>query len=85
MNSNLPKIPYSVIYAAKQGNDDALKYVLKIFTPYIRTISARPHYDALGKFTESADEDMEAYLQYRLVMGILNNFEILPLGNNAII
>ncbi|MDO5397803.1 MAG: helix-turn-helix domain-containing protein [bacterium] len=78
MTNRSLKIPYEIISSAKQGNENALSYILRVFNPYIKKIAARPHYDVFGNFTQSTDEDMEAYIQYRLVMGILNNFEILP-------
>ena len=74
MTNKALKIPYEIISAAKQGDENALRYIL---SPYIKKIAARPHYDVFGNYTQTTDEDMEAYIQYRLVMGILNNFEIL--------
>lgn len=77
MTNKALKIPYEIISAAKQGDENALRYILRMFSPYIKKIAARPHYDVFGNYTQTTDEDMEAYIQYRLVMGILNNFEIL--------
>lgn len=78
MSNRALKIPYEIIFAAKQGDENALRYILKVFNPYMKKIAARPHYDVFGNYTQTIDEDMEAYIQYRLVMGILNNFEFLP-------
>ncbi len=70
MKNNLPEIPYEVILNAKQGDEIALKYVLNVFTPYISKIAAHSVF--------SCYEDMITYIQSKLIMGIIHNFEILP-------
>lgn len=78
MKNSLPKIPYEVVVGIVNNNEDALKYVLDVFKPYITALSKTGKYDCLGHYSYKADEDLIAYIQSRLALEISHNFKILP-------
>ena len=78
MKNKLPQIPYETIIAAMNKDENALRDVLDIFTPYIKKLATKCTVDNFGNYTVSTNEDLIAYIQSKLVMGIIKNFKILP-------
>lgn len=75
---NVIKVPYDIIVKAIDADEQALGYVLNTFAPYIRRLSSKGYYDELGIYRVLFDEDLEAYIQSRLILEIVHSFKILP-------
>ncbi len=78
MKNSFPKIPYEVVMGIINNNEDALKYVLDVFKPYIIALSTTGKYDCLGHYSYKTDEDLVAYIQSRLALKLSDSFKILP-------
>lgn len=69
-------LPFEVIEAAMQGDDEAIAAVLKHFSGYITKLSTRTLYDDDGVMHEFVDQDLRALIESTLVEKIITKFEI---------
>lgn len=69
-NGNLLSFP--VIYAASQGDAEAISKVLEHYEGYIITLSTRTLYDENGHPHICIDEGIRRRLQTKLIAAVLN-------------
>lgn len=74
--SNYLPIPVPIIFAAIEGNDDALLAVVEYYRGYIRYLSMRPTKDAFGNETLCVDENMTHKLEAKLMESIVTGFTV---------
>ena len=68
-------IPYDVICAAKNGDEDALRRILKHFEPLIVENSKRMIRTGRDTMVEVVDEDIRAFIESELVLAIINTYD----------
>ena len=69
------RISYTTIIAAKAGDSEALKAVLKHYAPYITVHSKRTFYDEFGNCREVVDEDIRQRIEAKLLYQIIEKFD----------
>lgn len=69
------KIPYDVICAAKKGDEDALRFILKYLEPLIVEYSKRMIRTSRDTMVEVVDEDIRAFIESELVLAIINTYD----------
>ena len=73
MASNVKNLPLSVIFAAKDGDGQALGAVLSHYQRYIRSSATK-----YGNEIYYVDEETRLRLEARLIYCIVTDFKILP-------
>lgn len=68
-------IPYDVICAAKNGDEDAIRRILKYFEPLIVENSKRMIKTGRDTMVEVVDEDIRAFIESELVLAIINTYD----------
>ena len=68
-------IPYDVICAAKNGDEDAIRRILKYFEPLIVENSKRMIRTGRDTMVEVVDEDIRAFIESELVLAIINTYD----------
>lgn len=58
---------YNLIYSAVLGNESAIKRIVKIYEPYINTLSSKKLYDEHGNEYIGVDVDMQECLKSKLI------------------
>ena len=69
------RIPYHVICAAKKGDEDALKQILKHYEPLIVDASKRMIRTDKDTLVEIVDEEIRAFIESELVLAIINTYD----------
>lgn len=69
-------LPYDTIVAATQGDEDALKAVLKHFEGYILFESTRLFYDEYGQAYRCVDQELRERIESKLKNRIITYFKI---------
>lgn len=70
------KVPFALIVAASDGDDDAIQQILSFYDGYISKLSLRPLYDEYGNVYMVVDNELKGRIQSALINMILN-FEII--------
>ena len=70
-------IPVDVIYAAIQGNEEAIATVITYYQPYISALAAREIKDNDGNAYVYVDESIRLRLETKLIYCIIMKFKIL--------
>ncbi|MBQ3510586.1 MAG: helix-turn-helix domain-containing protein [Peptococcaceae bacterium] len=65
-------IDFATIIAAKDGNVDALKYILEFYRPIIRKLAQTVITDQTGKNRVIVDEDLCSELEIKLIVAVMN-------------
>lgn len=73
--TKIQHLPFAVIVAAADGDENAIQKVLKHYDGYISKLSLRPMYDEYGNVFMVVDTEMKGKIQ-AAVMGMVLNFEI---------
>ena len=68
--SEVTPLPFYVIQAAVNGDEDAIEDVLKHFSGYIAALSSKWLYDEYGNAYMCVDETLRAELTSKLIQGI---------------
>ena len=76
------RIPYHVICAEKNGDEDALKQILKHYEPLIVDASKRMIRTDKDTLVEIVDEEIRAFIESELVLAIMNTYDPLRNPNN---
>ena len=63
-------LPFNVIAAAVEGDEDAIADVVKHFSGYIAVLSARWSYDEYGNVHRYVDETVRTELMNKLMQSI---------------
>ena len=72
----MPKLlPHQVILAAKDGENEALKEIMKHYSSYIEAFSKRPFYDEYGNRYYLVDKEIYHYIESRLLLQIVYKFD----------
>lgn len=64
-----------MICAAKKGDEDALRFILKYFEPLIVEYSKRMVRTSRDTMVEVVDEDIRAFIESELVLAIINIYD----------
>ncbi|MBQ8836851.1 MAG: helix-turn-helix domain-containing protein [Clostridia bacterium] len=64
-------LPFEVIYAASNGDVEAIYAVLKYYEGYITSLSTRRVYDEEGNGYTIIDDDLKRRLETKLITKIL--------------
>lgn len=77
-------IPYQIITAAKDGDGDAIAYILRHYDDYINFYSRREGTSKHGERRLDVNEDVRQYVITKLIIAIVRNFDDtrLPYGEN---
>lgn len=78
MEDSLYTVPYKMIVGAKNKDEEALECILKVFNPYITTLATEDYVDESGHYCSKTDHDMIAFIQSKLIMAVINKFQIMP-------
>ena len=78
MVSNVKNLPLSVIFAAKDGDGQALGAVLSHYQRYIRSLATKTLKDEYGNEIYYVDEETRLRLEAGLIYCIVTDFKILP-------
>lgn len=70
------KVPFPVIIAASDGDEEAIQEILDFYDGYISKLSLRPLYDEYGNVYMVVDNELKGKIQTALINMILN-FEII--------
>lgn len=68
---NFDLLPFPIIAAAVEGDTEAIRAVLKHYSGYIATLSARALYSIDGTPVFCLDEDLRQRLEVKLITRIL--------------
>lgn len=68
-------IPYAVIVAAKNGDSEAMRQILRHYKPYIIRYSQRTLYDENGNQYQVVDEEISNRIQTKLMLQIIYDFD----------
>lgn len=70
------KVPFALIVAASDGDEEAIRQVLDFYDGYISKLSLHPLYDEYGNVYMVVDNELKGRIQSALINMILN-FEII--------
>ena len=59
-------LTYNLICSAVSGNESAIKRIVKIYEPYINTLSSKKLYDEYGNEYTGIDIDLQECLKSKL-------------------
>lgn len=68
-------IPFETIVAAKAGDTEAMKAILKHYAPYIAAHSKRALFDEYGNRYEVIDEEIRQRIEAKLMFQIYYHFD----------
>lgn len=68
-------IPYEVIVAAKGGDSEAMRQILRHYEPYITRCSQRTFYDEYGNQYQMVDEEIKNRIQAKLMYQLIYDFD----------
>lgn len=69
------QISYQTIIAAKQGDEDALKTIVRHYKPFIASMSKRTFYDRYGNAYSLIDNSICQQIMQKLMMEIIYHFD----------
>lgn len=67
-------IPYEVIVAAKGGDIEAMRQILRLYEPYIIRCSQRTFHDEYGNRYQVVDEEIKNRIQAKLIYQLIYDF-----------
>ena len=76
MSNDYPTIPYDIVVRAKCCDEEALGYILRHFSSYIKRLALVSTTDTAGNKIFVVDEDIVSQLQAKLIMSIINDFQL---------
>ncbi len=68
-------ISYEVIVAAKGGDSEAMRRILRHYEPYIARCSQRTFYDEYGNRRQVVDEEIKSRIQAKLMYQLIYDFD----------
>lgn len=68
-------ISYKVIVAAKAGDSDAMRQILRHYEPYIIRCSQRTFFDEYGNQYQVVDEEIKNRIQAKLMYQLIYDFD----------
>ena len=76
MNSS-KRVPYEVIKAAMECDENALQYIMEFYYPTIKAMAIKSCIDIYGEYNRTICNDLIADIESRLVMAIIKDFRFL--------
>ena len=76
---NKTLLPFSMVHAASQGDEAAIRCSLKRYEGYIHRLSMRCFYDAAGNLYYFVDETVRGQLEIKQIESILK-FDIIRIA-----
>ncbi len=67
-------IPFEVIVAAKGGDGEAMRQILRHYEPYIARCSRRTFYDEYGNQYQVVDDEIKNRIQAKLMYQLIYDF-----------
>lgn len=68
-------ISYEVIVAAKGGDNEAMRQILRHYEPYITRCAQRTFYDEYGNRYQIVDEEIKNRIQAKLMYQLIYDFD----------
>ncbi len=69
------RIPYATIVAAKSGDAEAMRKILRHYERYIIAHSMRVLYDEYGNHYEVLDNELRQRIEAKLIFQIISKFD----------
>lgn len=69
------RIPYATIVAAKSGDAEAMRKILRHYERYIIAHSMRVLYDEYGNHYEVLDNELRQRIETKLIFQIISKFD----------
>lgn len=77
------RIAYETIYAAKQGDDEAMAEIVRYYEPYISHFSKRQIYDEYGIPHDVVDEEMKSLIISEYMSAVFFHYDLTRLPKGA--
>ena len=77
------RIAYETIYAAKQGDDEAMTEIVRYYEPYISHFSKRQIYDEYGIPHDVVDEEMKSLIISEYMSAVFFRYDLTRLPKGA--